>query len=379
MKFRWMCIVLLAAVLISACAPAASSTEAGTIKVGILAPLSGPAPTYGISHRNAAQIAIDEWNAKGGVLGKQIEAVVVDSQCAPDPAVNAANKLIDQDGVHYLIGEVCSKASVPVSEVAQQKGVVMITPSSTAESITLNPDGTAKSMVFRTCFINPFQGTVMAKFANMQGYKTAFIMIDIGNDYVRGLAEAFEKAWVEMGGTIVGKENYTSSDTDFSTILAKVADTKPDVLWLPDYYNVINLVAAQVKEKGITAVMMGGDAWDSADLDLTATDGSYFSNFYSPEDPRPVVQDWVKKYQEKFDQVPDSIGTMAYDATNLLLDTIAKTGEDNPQKVAEMLAKAEFEGVTGRIVFDDKHNPVKPAAILQVKDGKVSFVDMVAP
>ncbi|MBI4926882.1 MAG: ABC transporter substrate-binding protein, partial [Anaerolineae bacterium] len=117
----------------------------------------------------------------------------------------------------------------------------------------------------------------------------------------------------------------------------------------------------------------------SADLDLTATDGSYFSNFYSPEDPRPVVQDWVKKYQEKFDQVPDSIGTMAYDATNLLLDTIAKTGEDNPQKVAEMLAKAEFEGVTGRIVFDDKHNPVKPAAILQVKDGKVSFVDMVAP
>ena len=316
---------------------------------------------------------------KGGVLGRQIEAVVVDSQCAPDPAVNAANKLIDQDKVHYIIGEVCSKASVPVAEVAEAKGVLMITPSSTAKSITILADGSAKSMVYRTCFINPFQGTVMAKFAGLQGYKTAFIMIDIGNDYVRGLAEAFEAAWTAAGGQVVGKESYNSADTDFSTILTKVAEVKPEVLWLPDYYNVVNLVAAQAREKGITAVIMGGDAWDSADLDLAATEGSFFSNFYSPEDPRPIVQEWVKKYNEKHGQVPDSIGTMAYDATNLLLEAIKQAGVDDAKKVAELMQTIEFEGVTGKIKFDEKHNPVKPAAILQVKDGKVSFVDMVSP
>jgi branched-chain amino acid transport system substrate-binding protein len=378
MKHRLICWVCLVAVLLVSCAPGAGVQNA-PIKIAILAPLSGPAPTYGVSHRNAAQLAIDEWNAKGGVLGHKIESVVVDSQCAPDPAVNAANKVIDQDKAHYIIGEVCSKASVPVAELAESKGVLMITPSSTAEAITIKADGSAKSMVFRTCFINPFQGKVMAKFAQTKGYKTAFIMVDIGNDYVRGLAEAFEKAWTAAGNQVVGKENYSSSDTDFSAILTKVSESKPDVLWLPDYYNVVNLVASQAKDKGVTAVIMGGDAWDSADLDLKVTNGDYFSNFYSADDPRPVVQDWVKKYKDKFSQSPDSIATMAYDATNLLLAGIAKAGVDDPKAVAKTLETIEFDGVTGKIKFDDKHNPVKPAAILQVKDGKITFIDMVTP
>jgi branched-chain amino acid transport system substrate-binding protein len=370
--------VLLFAIFAASCAPAAGAS-ADPIKVAILAPLSGVAPTYGTSHRDAALIAIGEWNAKGGVNGKQILPIVEDSQCTADGAVNAANKVIDQDKAHYIVGEVCSKASIPASEIAQAKGVVMITPSSTAENVTVNADGTVKSYVFRACFINSFQGKVMAKFASDKGYTKAFIMEDITNDYVRSLGDAFEKSWTAAGKQIVGKDTYTAKDTDFSTILSKVSDSGADVLYLPDYYNVVNLVAAQAKEKGISAVIMGGDAWDSADLNLTALDNSYFSNFYSADDPRPVVQDWVKKYKAKYNAMPDSIATMAYDATNLLLESIQKAGVDDPAKVKDAMAAIDFQGVTGEIKFDSSHNPVKPAAVLHILNGKVNFVDMVTP
>ncbi|MEJ5202179.1 MAG: ABC transporter substrate-binding protein [Anaerolineales bacterium] len=369
-------VVLLFAIALAACTPAAAT---GPIKIAHLAPLSGPVPTFGASTRDGGLLAMEEWNAKGGVLGRKLEAIVEDSQCTPDPAVNAANKVIDQDKVHYIVGETCSKASIPVSEIAQEKGVVMISPTSTNPTVTLKADGTAKDYVFRACFIDPFQGAVMAKFAMGKGYKTAFIMLDQGNDYVRGLAEAFEKAWTEMGGQVVGKETYTSQDTDFSAILTKVADSKAEVLWLPDYYNIVNLVAAQAKEKGVTAVLMGGDGWDSSDLDLKAADGGYFSNHYSPEDTRPIVQEWVKKYQAKYGSVPDALATLAYDATNILIAAIEKAGADDPAKVKDAIASGTFEAVSGTIKFDQYHNPIKSAAVLQVKDGKVSFIESVAP
>jgi len=376
-------VFLLAAVLLASCqpaaAPAAPAADTGPIKVAVLAPLSGPVPTFGVSTRDGALMAIEEWNAKGGVLGRKIEAVVEDSQCTPDPAVNAANKVIDQDKVHYIIGEVCSKASIPISEIAEAKGVVQISPTSTNPDVTLKADGSTKKYIFRACFIDPFQGLVMAKFAQGKGYKTAFIMFDQGNDYVRGLAEAFEKSWTEAGGTVVGKETYTSQDTDFSAILAKVAESKAEVLFLPDYYNIVNLVAAQAKEKGVTSVMMGGDGWDSPDLDAKASDGGFFSNHYSPEDTRAKVVDFVKAYNTKYGTTPDALAALAYDATYLLLTAIEKAGTDDATKVAEALAAIELEVVSGKVSFDKSHNPIKAAAVLQVKDGKVSFVESVAP
>ncbi len=376
-------VFLLAAVLLASCqpaaAPAAPAADTGPIKVAVLAPLSGPVPTFGVSTRDGALMAIEEWNAKGGVLGRKIEAIVEDSQCTPDPAVNAANKVIDQDKVHYIIGEVCSKASIPISEIAEAKGVVQISPTSTNPDVTLKADGSTKKYIFRACFIDPFQGLVMAKFAQGKGYKTAFIMFDQGNDYVRGLAEAFEKSWTEAGGTVVGKETYTSQDTDFSAILAKVAESKAEVLFLPDYYNIVNLVAAQAKEKGVTSVMMGGDGWDSPDLDAKASDGGFFSNHYSPEDTRAKVVDFVKAYNTKYGTTPDALAALAYDATYLLLTAIEKAGTDDATKVAEALAAIELEVVSGKVSFDKSHNPIKAAAVLQVKDGKVSFVESVAP
>jgi branched-chain amino acid transport system substrate-binding protein len=369
--------LLIVALLVTACQPGAAG--GGTIKIAILAPLSGPVPTFGVSTRDGALLAIEEANAKGGVLGKKIEAIVADSQCTPDPAVNAMNKVIEQDKVHYVVGEVCSKASIPISEIAEKNKVVMISPTSTNPTVTLNADGSTKKYVFRACFIDPFQGTVMAKFALSKGYKTAFILFDQGNDYVRGLAEFFEKAFTENGGQVVGKETYTAQDTDFSAILTKVAESKAEVLFVPDYYNIINLVGAQAKEKGVTAVMMGGDGWDSADLDKNAADGGFFSNHYSPEDTRPIVQQWVANYQKKYNSVPDALATLGYDATNLLIAAIEKAGVDDPTKVAEAMEKLEYEAVSGKVTFDAQHNPIKSAVVLAVKDGKVSFAASVAP
>jgi branched-chain amino acid transport system substrate-binding protein len=356
------------------------------IKVAILAPLSGPVPTFGVMTRDGALLAIEEWNAKGGVLGRKIVPVVEDSQCTPDPAVNAANKVIDQDKVRYIIGEVCSKASIPVSEIANSKKVVQISPTSTNPDVTVGRDAKAKDYIFRACFIDPFQGTVGAKFAlGTIKAKTAFIMLDQSNDYVKGLAEFFEKAFTAGGGKIVGKETYTSKDTDFSAILSKVAAAKPDLVYLPDYYNVVNLATKQAKEKGIKAPFMGGDGWDSSDLDLKAADGGYFTNHYSPEDTRPAVRNLVKAFGAKYKddkgqpKVPDALAALAYDATNLLLQGIKNAGADDTTKVKNALEKITFNAVSGKITFDSSHNPVKSATILAVKDGKVKFNSVVNP
>jgi branched-chain amino acid transport system substrate-binding protein len=376
--FRLLSLLLIAAMLLSACAQLGAG--GGDIKIAVLAPLSGQVATFGESTRNGVLLAIDEWNAKGGVLGKKIVTVVEDSQCSADPAVNAANKVIDQDKVHYIIGEVCSSASIPVSQITEAKGILQISPTSTNDQLTINPDGTAKKFIFRACYNDSFQGLVTGKFAldDLQA-KKAFIMYDQGNDYTVGLAESFEKTFTEGGGEIVGKETYTAQDTDFSAILAKVAEAAPDVVFLGDYYPIVNLVTTQAKEKGLTAPFIGGDGWDSSDLDLAAADGGYYSNHYSPEDQRPIVQEWLKKYQDKYGSVPDALATLAYDATNILLASIEKAGVDDAAKVAEAMAGIQWEGVSGTITFNEQHNPVKAAVILQVKDGKVGYVTTVNP
>ena len=368
-------------------APAATEAPAaatgGDLKIAILAPLSGAVPTFGTMTRDGALLAIEDWTkAHGNLLGMNIKPIVEDSQCSPDPAVNAANKVIDQDKVHYIIGEVCSSASIPVSEIANEKHVLQISPTSTNPSVTVNTDGSTKDYIFRACFIDPFQGTVGANFAlNTLKAKTAFILYDQSNDYVKGLAEYFEKAFTEGGGTIAGKETYNGkTDTDFSAILAKVADAKPDMVYLPDYYNVVNLVTKQAKDKGINVPFMGGDGWDSSDLDLAAAAGGYFTNHYSPDDPRPEVQNFVTNFKAKYsDATPDALAALAYDATNLLLDAINNAGVDDPTKVKDALAAIDFNGISGKITYDAQHNPIKSATILEVTTDGIKFNSVVAP
>jgi branched-chain amino acid transport system substrate-binding protein len=366
-------------------APAAAATN-GELKIAVLAPLSGSVPTFGLSTKEGALLAVDQWNAKGGVLGMKVVADVEDSQCNPDPAVNAANKVINQDNIHYIIGEVCSKASIPVSEIANPAKVVMISTASTNSSVTVDAKGVVKDYIFRACFIDPFQGKVGATFAfNTLKAKTAFIMEDQSNDYVKGLGEAFDSAFTALGGKVVGKENYTGKDTDFSAILSKIADAKPDMVYLPDYYNVVNLVMGQAKQKGITVPFMGGDGWDSPDLDAKAADGGYFTNHYSAQDTSPVVQNFLKDYGAAYKddkgqpKVPDALAALAYDATNEMLQAITNAKADDTTKVRDALVAINFQGVTGNITYDAQHNPIKAAVIMQVKDGKVSFNSSVAP
>ncbi len=353
---------------------------AETIKIAIMGPLTGDVATFGASNRDGAIMAFEEWNAKGGVLGRQIEWVLGDSQCDPKAAADAARKVIDEDKVRYIVGAVCSSESIPISEYANEKGVVQISGTSTNPLVTVDKDGKVKPYTFRACFIDPFQGSVMAQFAlqNLKA-KTAAVVLDVGNDYIRGLAEFFRDAFEKGGGKVVVWESFVKEDTDFSAILAKVKAANPDVFFIPTYYDKLNLIAAQAKQKGITAVLLGGDGWDSPETDLAACDGGYFSNHYHPGDTRPIVQDFVKRYQARFGKVPDALAALAYDAANILLTAIEKTGVDDPAKVAKTMETLKFEAVSGTITFDQNHNPIKSAAILRVKDGKVLFEASVSP
>jgi branched-chain amino acid transport system substrate-binding protein len=371
--------LLVSMLALSACGIAGPGT--GTVKIAILAPLSGDVRTFGESTRDGVLLAVEEWNEKGGVNGTKIETVVEDSQCSAEAAVSAANKVIDQDGVKFIIGEVCSSASIPISEIVTAKNVLQISPTSTNPSVTVNEDGTTKPTVFRACFIDPFQGAVAAKFAKDNlGATTAAVFLDQGNDYVRGLAEVFIAEFEAAGGQVVVRETYTGDDQDFSAILAKVKDANPDVLYLPDYYSTVNLIAGQAKERGITAALLGGDGWDSPDLDTSVTEGGYFTNHFSPDDTRQVVQDFVKKYEEKYGATPDALAALAYDAANVLLMSMENAeSTTDVTKVAQAMESGTFPVVSADISFDAQHNPVKAAVVLKVDAGKVIYTDTVAP
>jgi branched-chain amino acid transport system substrate-binding protein len=383
MKRLFALAVILAMVIgmVPGCAPASN-----TIKVAIIAPMTGDVATYGLSTKEGAELAFNEWNAKGGVNNVKIEWVVGDDRCDPQEARNVANKVVTQDKVQYIVGAVCSSASIPISEVAGANKVIMISPTSTQLKVTVDDKGVVKPYIFRACFIDNFQGVVMANFAsNTIKAKTAAVLLDQGNDYVRGLADVFRAQFEKNGGKVVVWETYTKDDTDFHAILAKVAAAKPDWLFLPDYYPKVNAIGAQAKEVGINIPWGGGDGWDSDKLDVKAADGGYYSNHYDPSDTRPIVVDWLKNYATAYKdsagkgKVPDALATLAYDAANVLLTSVKNAGGTDPDKVKTAMEKISFDGVSGKISMDQDHNPVKSAVIISVKGGKKGYFATVNP
>jgi len=361
-------------------APTEAPAEAEPLKIAMLAAMSGDVKTFGEGTKRGVEMAVAEWNAKGGVLGRQIEIIVGDTKCDAQEAANVGNKVITQDKVHYIVGAVCSSASIPISEIANAAGVLQISPPSTNPQVTINEDGSNKEYIFRACFLDPFQGEVDASFAMTElGAKSSAVLYDVGNDYVKGLAEYYKASFEELGGTVPVFEAYVKEDTDFSALLTKVAEANVDVLFLPDYYNKVNVIAKQVKDKGITAIMLGADGWDSPDLDLEAVDGAYFSNHYSPYDPRPIVQDFIAAFEAEYDMTPDFVAVLAYDATNVLLQAIENAGVDDPAAVKDALAAIQFEGVAGDIAFNEVGDPIKKAAISHITGGEIEFVKFVAP
>jgi len=346
------------------------------IKVGMLFPMTGPVKTYGESSVNAINLAFDEARAAGW----EIETTLDDTKCDAQEAANVGNKAVTQDKVSYILGAVCSSSSIPISEIANPAGVVQISPTSTNPQVTINEDGSNKEYIFRACFLDPFQGEVNAAFAIRDlGAQKAAVLFDVGNDYVKGLAEYYKASFEEMGGEVLIFESYTVDDTDFSALLTKVANADVDVLFLPDYYNKVSVIGKQAKEKGITAIMQGGDGWDSPDLDTEAVDGGYHSNHYSPADPRPIVQSFVANYTDTYGAPPDALAALAYDAARVLLQAISEAGVDDPVAVRDALQNVDYEGVAGSIVFNEFGDPQKTAAINMVTGGKIEFVKFVAP
>ncbi len=356
-------------------APAASDV----IKVGEVGSMTGTEGTFGVSTHNGIELAINQINAKGGVKGKKLELISMDDQGKPEEAATAVTKLITQNKVAAILGEVASSRSMAMAPIAQQYQIPMISPSSTNPKVTELGDS-----IFRVCFIDPFQGTVMAKFAseNLKLKKVA-ILRDVKNDYSVGLADYFAKKFKEMGGTIVADQAYSSGDTDFKTQLTNIKGKAPEALMVPGYYTEVGLIARQAREAGITVPLLGGDGWDSpklAEIGGKSVEGSYFSNHYSQEDQSAVVQTFVTEYKKAYNAVPDGLAAMGYDAAMVLADAMNRAPDLNSASVRAAIAQTvNFPGVTGTITINSERNAVKPAVVLVVENGQYKYRTTVTP
>jgi branched-chain amino acid transport system substrate-binding protein len=353
--------------------------DADTILLGEVGSLTGAQATFGVSTRNGVDLAIKEANAAGGVKGKKLAVRVYDDQGKPEEAAQAVTRLITQDKVVLILGEVASSNSLAMAEKAQAAGVPMITHASTNPSVTEKGD-----YIFRVCFIDPFQGAVMAKFAreNLKAEQVA-ILQDNKSAYSIGLKDVFNRTFTEMGGKITATESYSQGDTDFRAQLTAIKKTKPQAIYVPGYYNDVGIIARQKQELGLTVPLLGGDGWDSEklyELGGAALDGSYFSNHYSPDNPDPKVQKFIADYKAAYGGVPDSLAALGYDAAKVAIAALEKAKDLSGPAIRDAIAQTKgFTGVTGTITLDEKRNPVKSAAILKIGDNKASFVTTVNP
>ncbi len=353
--------------------------DADTILLGEVGSLTGAQATFGVSTRNGVDLAIKEANAAGGVKGKKLAVRVYDDQGKPEEAAQAVTRLITQDKVVLILGEVASSNSLAMAEKAQAAGVPMITHASTNPSVTEKGD-----YIFRVCFIDPFQGAVMAKFAreNLKAEQVA-ILQDNKSAYSIGLKDVFNRTFTEMGGKITATESYSQGDTDFRAQLTAIKKTKPQAIYTPGYYNDVGIIARQKQELGLTVPLLGGDGWDSEklyELGGAALDGSYFSNHYSQDNPDPKVQKFIADYKAAYGTVPDAVAALAYDSARVAIAALEKAKDLSGPSIRDAIAQTKgFNGVTGTITLDEKRNPVKSAVILKIGDNKASFVTTVNP
>jgi len=363
-------------------APQGAAAPGTKIWFGHVGSLTGAEATFGDSTDKGVKLAIEELNAKGGVKGKPLDLKTYDDQGKPEEAAIAATRLITQDKVAVLLGEVASSRSLAMAPIAEANKVPMISPSSTNPKVTKDGDKT-RPFIFRVCFIDPFQGTVMAKFATGKGIKKVAILRDVGNAYSVGLADYFLSKFKELGGTIVNDQSYKAGDQDFKAQLTAIKAKGPEAIYVPGYYTDVALIARQSRELGLKVPLMGGDGWDSAklfEIGGAAIEGSFYSNHYSPEDPSPRIQDFIKRYKERFGAVPDSMAATGYDAAMVAADGLARAKDATGDAAAEAIAATkDFPGVTGVITLDKDHNAVKPAVVLEVKGGKAVYASTVAP
>lgn len=376
-------VALLGVTLIAGCS---ASNSSDTIKVGGNLEISGGTSMFGQAAQNAVNLAFEQQNAKGGVLGKKIEFIVADNKSDAGESTAAATKLVSQDKVVAVIGSMTSSVTLAAVPVVTDNKVPMITPSGTNAKVTVDPTtGTVRTWIFRACFIDPFQGQVGANFAlNTLKVKTAAIMIDQKSDYSKGLAEAFVTNFEKSGGKVVGTEQYVAgSDKDFRAILTRIKATSPEMIWVPGYYQEVGLIVKQARELGMTVPIMGGDGWYDAELfnigGVDALNNTYYVDHVATDDP--ALATFVSDYKAKFNIEPNAYAALAYDSANLLIKAIEDAKSADPEKIRTALeTMVGFKGVGGDITVDPAtHNPKKSAVIKENKNGAPVFLTRVAP
>ena len=388
MKKRFLAMVLAAAMMLTAMVgcgngntqDGGNANNAGatgdTIKIGGLAPLTGDVSVYGVAVDNGVKMAVEEINADGGVLGKQIEYIVYDEKGDATEAVNAYNKLVQIDNVVAIVGDVTSKPTLAVAQQAAKDKIPLITASGTAENITQ-----AGENIFRACFIDPFQGELMASYASKKlEKKTAAIIYNISDDYSKGLYEAFEAAAGDLGIEVVQVEGYGKGTVDFKAQLTNIKSKNPDVIFLPVYYQDVALIAVQAKELGIEAQFLGADGWDGVigqvdESNMDAVNGAYFCSQYSAQSDDPNLQAFLSKYKETYGMDASQFAVLGYDAMKMLAQAISEAGSTDSAAITSAMAAIDFTGLTGHMTFDENRNPVKRAAITQIDNGEYKFIE----
>jgi len=347
---------------------AITSLCAQDIVIGEFASLTGSEATFGINSSNGVELAKQEINNAGGVLGRKIKTVIEDDQSKPGQPSSAVKKLIASDKAIAIVGEIASSRSLEAAPICQEAKIPMVSPGSTNPRVTEVGD-----YIFRVCFIDPFQGTVMATFA------------DVRNDYSVGLTKYFKEYFTSHGGQVAVERSFSGggTDKDFRAQLTSIKAAQPDAIFVPGYYTEAGLIAKQARSLGIKVPLMGGDGWDSpklSEIGGSAMDGCFFSTHFSPQDTNPKVQDFVKKYREKFNAMPDGMAPLGYDAMMILADCIKTAGTTDAAKVREALTNVkDYEGVTGKITIDNKRNANKSAVVLKVNGRQNDYVATIAP
>lgn len=374
------------AVMLTGCGGSGGSGESDkVIKIGANLELTGNSASYGTSAQNGIEMAVKEINDAGGLLGKKIEVSYADNRSEATEAANAMQKLLD-DEVDFIVGPDTSSGALACVATADQEKIPMISPFGTNPDITVDPaTHNVRPYVFRAAFIDTFQGKAMADFvADTLKAKKAAVYVDNSSDYSKGLQKFFEEEFGKKGGSIVATEAYLQKDTDFKAALTKIKAANPDVIFVPGYYQEVGMIIKQAREMGMTQPIVGGDGWDSTKLAEIAGAANlvdcYFGNHYSADDTSEVVQNFVTNYQKAYNQKPDAPAAMAYDSMMILAQAIKDANSTDRDKVKAALEKISgFNAVSGKISFNEFHDPVKSAVILSFKDGKQIFVTKVEP
>lgn len=359
---------------------AAGGGTTGDILVGEYGSLTGAQATFGTSTHQGIVLAIEEVNAAGGIKGRKIKVLTEDDQSKQEEAANAVTKLISQNGVLAVLGEVASSASMAAAPICQSNKVPMITPSSTNDDVTKKGD-----YIFRVCFIDSYQGENMAKYVAQQLHvKRAAILTDVKSDYSTGLTKVLESTFTSLGGQIVGKQSYANGDSDFRSQLTAVKGANPQVIFIPGYYTDIGQIAIQARDLGMTMPLVGGDGWESPkliEIGGKALEGCYYSNHYFYGDPSPVVRNFVQRYKDRYGATPDALAALGYDAMKVLGDAMKRAKKlDGPSLRDAIAATKDFSGVTGAITIGPERNAMgKKLVIEEIRNGQLTLKATVQP